>query len=271
MSNDAGTVSEGPYTYDAYGQGAPSTGVPFKYTGRRLDPETGLYYYRARYYSATLGRFLQTDPIEYQDQMNLYGYVNNDPGNATDPSGEFMICAPWMFHCDLERAFTFWAPFEPAVTFFTGIGDKKQFYGQDSYMVRSAQRSVVVDIARQRFLRNLDRMDAGGPDEYKPGVRFDYPQFALATIYGDSFSHVMGSVRVEARRIGPRKVQFTLTNELRVGSLLAGSQMPPEWSDFVHSFNREKGPLATVTVTITWTENFEKRSCAGTRIKKFSC
>jgi hypothetical protein len=45
MSNDAGTVSEGPYTYDAYGQGAPSTGVPFKYTGRRLDPETGLYYY----------------------------------------------------------------------------------------------------------------------------------------------------------------------------------------------------------------------------------
>ncbi len=94
-SDDTGALAEGPLTYDAYGAcyaGATNTpcaasGIPYRFTGRRYDPETGLYYYRARYYDPTIGRFLQTDPVGYGDDLDWYTYVGNDPANLMDAMG----------------------------------------------------------------------------------------------------------------------------------------------------------------------------------------
>ena len=84
-----GTVAA-EYDYDAFGQVIQNGSLqqPFGFTGREFDAESGLYYYRARYYDPALGQFIQSDPIGFAaGDLNIYAYVENDPFNWTDPSG----------------------------------------------------------------------------------------------------------------------------------------------------------------------------------------
>ena len=82
------------YAYDVFGVIRFKTGnFPNNYlfTGRELDNETGLYYYRNRYYNPAIGRFITKDPIGLEGGMNEYAYALNDPVNNLDPDGLLIL------------------------------------------------------------------------------------------------------------------------------------------------------------------------------------
>jgi RHS repeat-associated protein len=89
LSSSAGVLAN-TYTFDSYGNLIGSTGSltnPFQYTGRDNDLDTGLYYYRARYFDRKIGRFISEDPLGVRDHSNMYAYVRNNPVNFVDPLG----------------------------------------------------------------------------------------------------------------------------------------------------------------------------------------
>jgi RHS repeat-associated protein len=84
------------YEYDAFGNVISKTETvsnPYGYTGRSFDSESGLMYYRARYYDPITGRFITVDPIGFNGGINSYIYVANNPINLVDPDGEVAVVA----------------------------------------------------------------------------------------------------------------------------------------------------------------------------------
>jgi len=146
LTDSAGGTAKS-YSYDAYGTIVDQTGSveqPYTYTGRELDSETGLYYYRARYYDAATGRFLQKDPIGLGGgDVNFYNYVRSNPPRLTDPFGLFDLATP-------GEVLNFWGEFFGAIgDFGANYVDMRQAWwkGADKYFhckanCQAAQRGV---------------------------------------------------------------------------------------------------------------------------------
>jgi RHS repeat-associated protein len=96
LTNSSGAVTA-TYSYDAYGNTTAHTGTAstsLEYQGQYLDPESGLYYLRARYLDPMSGQFISRDPVEGPSQR-AYTYVRDNPMNSGDPSG-LWLGASWL-------------------------------------------------------------------------------------------------------------------------------------------------------------------------------
>jgi RHS repeat-associated protein len=94
LVNNSGVVAN-HLKYDSYGNVISETNslvdTRYQFTGREYDAQTALYYYRARYYGAEIGRWTAIDPIGFDGgDSNLYAYVGNEPVNRVDPQGQFV-------------------------------------------------------------------------------------------------------------------------------------------------------------------------------------
>ena len=101
--NTANLAFAGRADYGAFGESAMQTGVakklPFGFSSKYTDTETGLVYYGYRVYQPSSGQWLSRDPIEEKGGVNLHGMVNNDTVNMVDALGLYS----WDDNCSLSQ------------------------------------------------------------------------------------------------------------------------------------------------------------------------
>ena len=177
------------FAYDSFGNvigGAPPS--RYTYTGREFDPDTGLLFYRARWYDPQQGRFTSEDPIGFDGGLNLYGYVENNPMSLSDPSGlcpsdnnKAARCAALVRRMlrQLKEMKRLLVNYNPAVDFFGGSTIRKRLpsgkiidlgksHPEGHYRgIKSAQNALrdnLEDFKRECLDRN-DNSNPGLPSE----------------------------------------------------------------------------------------------------------
>jgi RHS repeat-associated protein len=223
-------VMKNRYAYTVFGELTQEEALPqpFKYVGQygvMAEPDN-LYCMRARYYDATLGRFLQQDPLGIGGgDINLYGYVGSNPVMGIDPSG-----LTWASNL---RFLWDWA---------TGAGSSNRVYGPSTIESQEMQVSPGANALRDAFYGN------GGQSISSFG--YGTVQAAKDTVLNPNYwpstaLQVGGFAGASAMNNGNGTVTFTIQNVAGTNSFFYHQAPDVPWAT---------GPMRNITQTFTWTE-----------------
>jgi RHS repeat-associated protein len=233
------TANNGPiapnYTYQPFGAttvGGAANGNSYQFTGRENDG-TGLYYYRARYYSPTFQRFIAQDPIDFLGgDLTLYGYAANQPTGLIDPLG-----------------LTYWTNIRFLWDFSTGGGQTNRSYGPGNVETQEMKASPAATAMRSQFQSNGCRSLTGlgyGTGQAAEDTLFNPGEWSSTAL------QVGGFAGASVINNGNGTATFTIPND-------AGTH-----SFFYHLVpNRQghTGPLRTIQQTFKWTEPISGSGC----------